>query len=318
MRVVLNSDVLYSGLITSAADVPAIMQFFRDVAAAGGVLIFPRTTLLELERRQKEAYEERMAALSNAARVLGKHGVAVPTFDPAEVIRPMSLPAVLQAEGIPYQIEDPDLSDYRLAEHRACLHLPPGRRDAKSDEMRDLVIWAVACRIAKTAPPAMLVSRDHVHSGELGAEEADAAGLLRAKDFDEALELLGREGPSMKTAKSLLSLGWQRMRELGLPLAGTPTIKRLRNPEFAYDAGGRVSGRFGLSSTHDGATVSAEVAVAQTGASTVTYELADIAVNGTPAVPDAHVFEIEGTLPTEVPTEAERLGELKAILGGGP
>jgi hypothetical protein len=74
----------------------------------------------------------------------------------------------LRATGVQLEVENPKLEDYRNAERRACLHLSPQPPETKSDEMRDLVIWEVALRVAKRDGKAILVSRDHVHSDERG------------------------------------------------------------------------------------------------------------------------------------------------------
>ena len=57
--------------------------------------------------------------------------------------------------------------------------------------MRDLIIWTIALRLAKTGGGAILISRDEVHAHQRGSVEADAAKLHRAKTCDEALDLLG-------------------------------------------------------------------------------------------------------------------------------
>jgi hypothetical protein len=90
----------------------------------------------------------------------------------------------LRATGVQLEVENPKLEDYRNAERRACLHLSPQPPETKSDEMRDLVIWKVALRVAKRDGKAILVSRDHVHSDERG-EAAEACGLLRVQSLDD-------------------------------------------------------------------------------------------------------------------------------------
>src|SRR5712692_11700707 len=170
MRVVVNSDVPFAKRLISTRLPRHIEQFFRDPKEAGAVLVIPRTTLLEYERIQSERAEELALSIENAAGLLQSVGVAVPQVDAAALAKAGDLPTLARATGITVEIEAPLLEDYEDAERRACLHLspqPPSKRqedddeeEDQPDEMRDLVIWAVAVRLAKEDGRALLVSRD--------------------------------------------------------------------------------------------------------------------------------------------------------------
>ena len=317
MRVVLNSDVLFTGLLNSAADVPAhIEQFCHEVAAAGGVVVLPNTVLLELERRQAKLASERGAELTRAADQLGRAGIPVPEFDAAVLAKPTPWPELLAAMRIPFEIETPTLADYQDAERRACLHLPPHEPETKSDEMRDLVIWAVALRVAKRRGAAILVSRDGVHSGARGSDEAAGHGLRRASNFDEAVELLGRDSPSTKLAKDLLGLAWGRMRALGLPLPERPTIRKLSNASFKHDAAGHTMGSFTFAVKSAAGELSAHLDISQSAAGTVGIDLTAVTLDGLPWKTGSASSTIEGTLPILPGADAETLRELRGILEG--
>jgi hypothetical protein len=143
--------------------------------------------ILENERHQGSLYEEAVAKLEAARLTLLQWGATVQAFRPEELVQRIDIATALRGTGIAVEIEDPTLEDYRDAERRASLHLAPQSPDAKSDEMRDLIIWALALRIAARDGTAMLVSRDTIHSDEGGSEEARASRLLRAKTLEDAL-----------------------------------------------------------------------------------------------------------------------------------
>src|SRR2546421_10451680 len=114
---------------------------------------------------------------------------------------------------------------------RACLHLAPHPPDTESDEMRDFVIWAIALRLARV-DTSILLSRDKLHTHVRGEEEARAAGLLRAKDVDEGLELLGVESPTAKLVRSILEPIWSDIRDERLPLPEMFQLRRVEEAAF--------------------------------------------------------------------------------------
>jgi hypothetical protein len=179
--------------------------------------------------------------LAAASETLRQWGVAIPAFDAQALIGTANLAAALRATGARVEILDPTLDDYRDAERRACLHLAPLAGDEKSDEMRDLIIWAVALRIAKQDGGAILVAKDRVLAGDLGSEEARAVGLKRAKDTNEAREMMGGISPSGKLAISVLKTVADELRLAGLPLPEEATSDQFSDLQFVTDDSGHAN-----------------------------------------------------------------------------
>jgi hypothetical protein len=257
---------------------------------------------------------KRAAEISAAADLLGRVGVTVAQFDAEALSKPRRLPELLAEMNIPMEIEEATLTDYQEAERRACLHLPPSLPDTKSDEMRDLVIWAVALRIARRRNGALLVSVDKVHSGELGTSEAAAVGLLRAETLDKALELLGRESPALQLAKQLLAVVWNSMRQSSLPLGDEPSLQKIANVAFSYDSDGRASGALTFVTRGNGGVLSAHASIRQLNKNIVGLDLTSITLGGATWKTGSLSTQVEGTLPIVAPAETENLRELRELL----
>jgi hypothetical protein len=148
MRIILNSDVLHMNRLLATGLARHIESFCREAAQVGGILVLPRTVILENERQRLEMYGKAVATLDAAALTLTQAGVSIPAFRAQDMVPRVDLITALRGAGIAVEAHDPTLEDYRDAERRASLHLSPRSKDSKSDEMRDLVIWAVALRIA--------------------------------------------------------------------------------------------------------------------------------------------------------------------------
>jgi len=136
----------------------------------------------------------RVREAEQAIAVLKAMNSALPEI-PIPKLPSLGVVDALRATGVTVEIEDPALDDYREAETRAALHLAPHPPLSDSDEMRDLVIWQVAIRIAKRDGGACMVSRDEVHVHERGASEAGGVRLYRARNFEEAVEVLLQKSP---------------------------------------------------------------------------------------------------------------------------
>ena len=247
MRIILNSDVLYTNRRPLAQGLPEYMRrFCEDVAAVGAQLTLPRTVTLEVERHQDQLRDDAVNSLASARDLLRERNVDVPEFDPRELVADVDIATALRGTGAAVETCDPTLGDYREAERRACLHLPPQPPDTQTDEMRDLVIWAFALRIAKRDGSAMLVSRDSLHSDSRGRDEAEATRLYRAKNFAEASEILGRETPAGKLARQVLATVWGAARAAGLPLPSEVLVTRFTDLQFTVDEAGHSGGNLGI------------------------------------------------------------------------
>jgi hypothetical protein len=247
MRVILNSDVLHTKRPLATGLPEHIERFCREAAGAGGVLVLPRTTLLEDQRHQQQLAEQEIATIDGAVAALRRWRVELPAVDARQLVKTLDLVQLLRGTGIQVELEEPLLEDYREAERRACLHLLPQAPTAEDDEMRDLVIWAVALRVAKRDGRAILVSRDEVHSHARGDAEAADNGLFRTKSLPDALDLLGRESPASALANSLLAATWKDLRSAGLPIPAEPLNARIAEAAFVTDEEGRRGGTFRFS-----------------------------------------------------------------------
>lgn len=138
----------------------------------------------------------------------------------------------MEQTGIDAKVLYPTLDDYRSAHLKACFHespIPPG---SESDEMRDLVIWVTALRIAREHGGAVLLSRDKVHTHTRGDDEADQAGLKRFKGVDDALAYLGAESPVAKPIREILARAWSQFGQHGFPIPEMPSHMSILESRF--------------------------------------------------------------------------------------
>jgi hypothetical protein len=315
MRVILNSDVLHTKrpLVTG---LPAhIDRFCREAAGVGAVLVLPKTALLEDTRHQRQLAEEEIATIDTAMTALKRWGIELPVVDARQLVKTVDLAKVLRATGVQVEVEDPLLEDYREAERRACLHLPPQAPKADTDEMRDLVIWAVALRVARRDGRAILVSRDEVHSDTRGDAEAAGNGLFRAKSLDEALDLLGRESPAGALASSMLDTIWKDLRSAGLPVPIEAAGVRIAEVAFLTDEEGRTGGRFRFSLDVPEGRLSARANVFQLDSDQVRAELRDVTLGSSRWQSGELTVVAKGRLPGREPGVDDRLDALRALLG---
>jgi hypothetical protein len=194
VRIILNSDVIHTDR-RWADGLPGHIEWFcRAAAAAGATIVLPRTALLEDERHQTTLDNARLQEAEEAIAILKGMNVPLPEIE-IPTVPAVGAADAFRAIGVVVEVEEPILEDYREAEKRAALHLAPHPPEGTSDEMRDLVIWQVALRIAKRDGGAFMVSRDEVHAHERGAAEAAVARLYRASNFQDAVELLLQKSP---------------------------------------------------------------------------------------------------------------------------
>jgi hypothetical protein len=238
MRVILNSDVLFTSRLIRGRLPGHIERFAKECGRLGTAIVLPRTVILEVERRQEELVEEERANLEAAYATLKRAGVEFEHVAADKLFVQPDVAALLTECGVRVEIEEPTLEDYTEAERRACLHLAPQSPTAESDEMRDLVIWMLAGRVARREGGAILVSRDEVHTHGRGDGEATEVGLQRARDFDDALEILGAAGAPGILARRLLVPLWEDLRKAGLPLSPDPSIRMVSGASFVQGEAG--------------------------------------------------------------------------------
>ena len=315
MRIILNSDILHTNRPAAAALPLHLDQFCRDAAAAGAVLVVPRTTLLEDQRNQKRLIEEGVAQLDTAIALMQRYGIQVPEINSRELVGGGDLVAALRNTGIQVEVIDPSLADYRGAEERACLRLSPHPPDTKSDEMRDLIIWEVAVRIAKRDGQAILLSRDEVHSHDRGGKEAEDAGLHRARSIDEALDLLGRVSPAGILAREVLATVWNQMRSAGMPLPPTVSLRRVGNLQFVPGPARHVTGSLQFSVATDAGEFEANVEVVQAEPNVIRAEVRQLRLGGAVWGTGTMTITASGELPRVGQTSDQEVEDLRRLIG---
>jgi hypothetical protein len=291
MKIIFNSDVLHNfALARPVGDVPKwLRKFCQEAAELGSSIVIPETTLLELERIQKDDVRKAAEELKKAHNELIRWGVGFADIDITEVVKERDLIYELRQCGAEIIVEPATLEDFRDAHRRACLHLPPHppsqdnsdkrkeNSEKDSDEMRDLVIWAMALRFARTEGKALLISKDQIHIGQSGDQEANAANLFRQKGSNQALVFLGVETKAERMIKELLAPAWPLLKEEGLPIGDTDLPYRVEAWSFIQDNQGlaKVKGllRVQLSA---GKRLTADLVIDFSGNSTETVTLSNI------------------------------------------
>ena len=316
MRVILNSDVLHMTRLLAAGLASHIDSFCREAAQSGAVLVIPRTVLLENHRHQAQLRCDLLTKLEGAATLLSKWGVNVPPCDFQTMIMESDLIKTLRETGISVEVEDPTLEDYQDAERRASLHLAPLAPNAKSDEMRDLVIWAVALRISKRDGAGLLISRDGIHLDERVSEEAKAANLLRAGGWDAALEHLGRSGPAGSIIRAVFDIVWKDLRGLGLPLPEEVPSRRFLRPQFSADPDGRAEVRVHFELKTDKGLLSGDAHVFQSTSQTVHTDLTDMKIDDLKWEAGSVSLSVHGELPQLAAPADARMAELRSVIEG--
>jgi hypothetical protein len=196
------------------------------------------------------------------------------------------------------------------------LHKCPHPPEKKSDEMRDLVIWMSALRLASQDGRALLVSKDEVHVHPRGDDEATKAGLLRSNGIDEALKLLADLDPADKLMKQLLISVWQDLVKTGLPLDAQMSVN-VKEPKF-------IQGGKGLSGAHcvleaitsDKKTISATTEIDINNGIIKRVNLSDIHVANELWQKPSVTLMPDKTSDIEQDDSRERFTALREVLGG--
>lgn len=314
MRVILNSDVLY-GDFSSNGLPAALIRLGEACAEQGHVLVVPRTALLEVERRQREIVKSQRKAVASARQTLIDQGIPVPEFDSTAVVADVDVRSLLDGLDAAVEVEAPTLQDFEDAHTRACLHEPPHPPDTKSDEMRDLVIWAVSLRLSARDGHALLVSRDTVHTHGRGDSEAAGVHLARVESLDAALGYLDVKTPAGEQLEAMISPSWSVMREAGLPLGDAPMLLSVQNVEFVQGPAGPsvASGSIKVRG-QDGQVMTADVEVDVTSEANARLALSNIRLGGK-ALDDINVQPEYETV--TISDDSERLSALRALLEEG-
>jgi len=311
MRVILNSDVLY-GDFSSNGLPAALVRLAEACAEQGHILVAPITTVLEIERRQHEITAGQRNQVEDARHTLLDQGISVPDFDVTAIIPNLDVRALLNDLAAEVQLTPPLLHDFEDAHRRACLHEAPHPPDTKSDEMRDLVIWAVSLRLSLKDGHALLVSKDTVHTHGRGDSEAAEANLARVDSLDAALDYLEVKTPAGEHLDAMISPSWPRVLEAGLPVGEAPMLLNVKDVQFVQGSTGPSSASGSIKVRgHDGQMITADVVIDVSTESDARLSLSNITAAGK-AVADIVVkADYE---PGYIEDDTERLGALRALL----
>jgi hypothetical protein len=233
MQILLNSDVLRSvGIgLKSPQEISNSFLEFLQVATENGIAIkVPETATLELSRYIDEVIIGRRNKIINAANRLKNYGVMIPSIDEKALIPSVSMDELLESYGM--EIEHVCSADYEEAHRRACLHIAPAPT-GDSDEMRDLIIWMMSIRIAKSQTNgAILISNDNVHHDSRVENEARAVNLVRFREYGDALDHLGELTSEIKFLQEVFTTAWPDLIKIGMPISGATRIIKIKPKIF--------------------------------------------------------------------------------------
>ena len=316
MRIILNSDVLHSTRLLTTGLPKHIEEFCRKAAEFGAILALPRTVILESQRQQQKLCDEATAELEAAAALLTQWGVEVAKFSASDLIQRTDVEPALRATSIKVEVHSPTLEDYRDAEQRVSLHLPPQPPDTKSDEMRDLIIWTIALRLAKEGGGAILISRDEVHAHQRGSAEADAAKLHRAKTFDEALDLLGAVSPAGALAISVLFKIWNDLKSAGLPVPEELPAGRFSRLLFVAGEEGHANTNLNFELSTDDGPFIGSAHIFQVSPEIIKADLSGLQIGGQLWRTGTLSVTVVGELPKITHPLADRIIQLRNLIEG--
>jgi hypothetical protein len=314
VRIILNSDILYTQkLLTNLPQ--RLQKLATECARLGAILVLPRTALFEVDRQQQENMKKEITAVEGACNTLRNAGLAFEERELSELFVLPDIGELFRGTGVKVEVPEPSLDDFNDAHRRACFHLSPHPPDIKSDEMRDLVIWVMALRLAKDGG-AILLSRDTVHTHERGDDEASSVGLLRVKNIDDALDLLAVESPTGRFVRLLLEPIWDDLRKAGLPLVQGFSLRKIENAVFVQGEFGLERATFNLETgAENGGTLRAEVDIRRTEDEIRSVSLSDVSIDGQAWETGALTIHLNKSVPMPSSDLDEPLGELRETIG---
>lgn len=283
MKVILNSDILHDERLVIDNVSRRLKAFLLACTDKGHIIVIPLTALLEFERKQSELVSKTISELEKSYDLLDRLKISYSRADPSEKVKLPDLIGMIQNQKARVTVEEPTLEDFQEAHRRACLHECPHTLEKKSDEMRDLLIWVIALRLAKQGGGALLLSRDEVHSNAIGDSEAKENGLFRVKSFEEAEWYLDVDvGTSAAMlVEQLLAPVWSDLLSQGLPLSDQVSSLGVSRPSFVQGVRGPSSVICAIKiKTPDGKTLSAETEIHTSNGIITEVKLSNITVNG--------------------------------------
>jgi hypothetical protein len=241
VKVLVNSDVAWTSARSALApELAALAHVCRDRKHE---IALPLTTVLEFERQQTLLVGQERKALRAAAAALDSYGLAHAEVDADALVTTRSLDDLLRETGATVEVISPTLEDFNDAHRRACLHLspqptPPSDKKQAEDEMRDLVIWSTSIRVARDQGGALLLSRDKIHTGDLGEEEARGVRLTIFDSVEDVLRFFSIETPDAKLFIEMLTPVWSQLPALGVAVPPDVSVSDVRNARFVRGPSG--------------------------------------------------------------------------------
>jgi len=292
-----------------------VFEFVQTCSNKGHDICIPETTKLEFDRKQVRCLEQKIGDLNRARDSLVEYGVKCDDFDGPELVKAPDLMALMCDAGVKCTLEFPAIEDFKVAHRKACFREPPASPDkTKSDEMRDLVIWETALRVAKAEDCAILVSRDKVHTHHRGDKEASSHGLIRCNSFERAYESLSIETASGAKVRDLVA---QILPDLidddRVPLVEGAQLISVKGPRFVDSDKGLTTVRAEtMFSVGNGSELTSAITLEYSGLSPFCVKFEDIHVGDT-HIPD-FCYEVAKPL-FDISDIDERKRGLKELFG---
>lgn len=317
MKVIFNSDILNCERLVTNQLPSHLREFIQTCESKGHVIIIPLTTQLEFTRKQSELHNNEIRQLEKAYSLLNEFGIKYKRLEPSELIKQPDLIKLIESEGAKTLLCEPTHEELKEAHKRACLHECPHPLGAKSDEMRDLVIWLIALRLASEDGQALLISRDVVHIHKRGEYEASQVGLARVRSFEEALEYFEVLSPAGLIIQQLLTIAYDDLVKAGLPFDSPLSLISVKKPEFMQGFEGLFLVNCIIKAKAlDGKVIIATVQVVFLPGILKELILTDVSVDNTPWQEKHVEIEINKEIPVEMDDWDERRSALREILGG--
>lgn len=313
MRVVCNSDVIWQGGLMSRLQ-ESIALLGETCSKLGHVIVIPETTLLEFERSQNDAQQNASKKLESAYRLLDRAGIDHEIKAASEVYPLPDLVGLLKATGAEVELEIPTFDDFKEAHRTACGHLAPQPPETKNDEMRDLIIWTVAIRLARQDGEAVLLSRDTVHTHSRGDEEASSVGLTRVRGVDEVLAWFGVETPAGGLFRSLLLQFRSALVNSNLGVQDPLEILGISDARFRQGRRGPEQASATVFFATNMGSLRANTEIVIDSARLGTVRLADITVDGKPHEPNEVELSVDLSESSGDDDYGERLDALREVL----
>src|SRR5262249_23967784 len=150
-------------------------------------------------------------------------------------------------------------------------------------------------------------------------DEAGTVGLQRARDFDEALEMIGATSVPGDLVRRLLEPLWDALRKAGLPLSAEPSVQLVSGASFVQGETGIRSARFDFKAKTDkGGDLRASLEIHRDGEVVRRIVASNVRVNGNRWGPKEVLAEPNQRVELGEPPMKDRLRALRDALEGSP